>query len=95
MSARPPRRCWFQDDDGTFYRNCPLIASERDLAALAGLSYPSDCRLRRAAYAARLPSLARLCQWLALAAAGMLLAPGDASIACLLLLRSIAAREQP
>lgn len=27
---QPPARRWFQSEDGTFYRNCPLIAAERD-----------------------------------------------------------------
>jgi hypothetical protein len=26
----PPLRRWFEDTDGTWYRNCPLIAAERD-----------------------------------------------------------------
>jgi hypothetical protein len=26
---KAPPRCWFRDGDGTYYRNCPLIAAER------------------------------------------------------------------
>jgi hypothetical protein len=29
-AARLVPRHWFADDDGTYYRNCPLIAAERD-----------------------------------------------------------------
>jgi hypothetical protein len=29
-ARQPPPRCWFRAGDGTFYRNCPLIAAERD-----------------------------------------------------------------
>jgi hypothetical protein len=29
-------RAWFQDADGTYYRNCPLIAVEWDEAIEAG-----------------------------------------------------------
>jgi hypothetical protein len=30
LAPRLPARRWFADDDGTFYRNCPLIDAERD-----------------------------------------------------------------
>lgn len=29
MTFRKPRRRWFQDKDGTYYRNCPLIMAEQ------------------------------------------------------------------
>lgn len=30
LKRRPPPRQWFRDEDGTYFRNCPLIASERE-----------------------------------------------------------------
>lgn len=35
------KRSWFRDDDGTYYRNCPLIMKERQQAI-------RSLRLRRA-----------------------------------------------
>jgi hypothetical protein len=37
------RRSWFQDDDGTYYRNCPLI--ERDRARRINVLLPWRARI--------------------------------------------------
>lgn len=36
------RRTWLQDDDGTYYRNCPTIMQERD--RLINVLLPWRCR---------------------------------------------------
>lgn len=39
-ALKPPARLWFQALDGSFYRNCPLIAAERDQVMAWPLTAP-------------------------------------------------------